>query len=87
MRKIQIMQLTPSKYEALEDPQPNKLLALWHHYHGAFWGLLAGMPIGIATTLNLSLSDPLAMIAGFTTLWTAGGFCGHNMQLLLEGTR
>lgn len=49
--------------------------------------MLAGVPLGFATMLNISLDNPPLILIGILTFWAAGGFFGHSMQMLLDGNR
>jgi hypothetical protein len=80
------MQRLSYHFAETENTQPHGLAALGH-YRGALWGMLAGVPIGLATSLNLSFESPWLTLTGVAVFWIAGGFCGHNMQTLLDETR
>lgn len=80
------MQQISYKYADLGDAEEGTFALLCRH-RGMLWGMLAGGPIGLATMINMSVDDPTLIVSGIAILWLAGGFCGHSMQSLLEGTR
>ena len=69
-----------------ENHHESRFTRLVHQHHGVMWGMFAGSVIGLATSLNIT-PDNLLVVAGVFLFSVAGGFCGHNMQALLDDCR